>query len=144
MPAGLASANGERVAGGFDRLTCANILDPFESPFERDMIFDPSATNTANLDTETENAAPSLTDGTSLGSPSRASLKIPQSSLTNPECSTCGLIFARFADLERHEKKHRPEREFQCTVAGCEYKGSYRKDKLKQHIKNRHRGLARG
>ena len=55
-----------------------------------------------------------------------------------PTCSTCGKTFGRGSDLQRHEQKHLPNKPFRCVVAGCGYKGSYRKDKLDQHVRIRH------
>ena len=53
-------------------------------------------------------------------------------------CNTCGRDFSRASDMQRHAKKHGVAKYFQCTVAGCKYTGSYRKDKLDQHVKNVH------
>ena len=60
-------------------------------------------------------------------------------------CSTCGQSFSRFRDLERHARKHQPEmRIYLCNVQGCEYKGSYRKDKRDAHVKTCHSSVADG
>ena len=53
-------------------------------------------------------------------------------------CATCGRDFSRTSDMQRHAKKHRVSKYFQCTVEGCKYAGSYRKDKLDQHVRNVH------
>ena len=53
-------------------------------------------------------------------------------------CPTCGRDFSRASDMQRHAKKHGASKYFQCTVAGCKYAGSYRKDKLDQHVKKMH------
>ncbi|MCJ1451643.1 hypothetical protein MMC28_001983 [Mycoblastus sanguinarius] len=56
-----------------------------------------------------------------------------------PACTQCGRTFGRVSDLERHAKKHDPGmRIYGCHVEGCEYEGSYRKDKLDAHVKGRH------
>ena len=62
---------------------------------------------------------------------------------SRPRCSTCNTTFKRASDLVRHQKKHQARRAFKCLVPGCNYKGSYRKDKLDAHIKSCHpRGAA--
>ena len=54
-------------------------------------------------------------------------------------CGTCNKTFTRRSDMERHAKKHQPTmRIYHCSVGGCEYEGSYRKDKLEAHVKNCH------
>ena len=54
-------------------------------------------------------------------------------------CDTCNRTFGRHSDLERHAKKHEPDQVvFHCHVNNCEYKGSYRKDKLQAHVKRCH------
>ncbi len=54
-------------------------------------------------------------------------------------CETCSRTFGRHSDLERHAKKHQPGLVvFHCDVDNCEYKGSYRKDKLQAHVKRCH------
>ena len=54
-------------------------------------------------------------------------------------CETCNCTFSRHSDLERHAKKHQPGLVvFHCNVDNCEYKGSYRKDKLQAHVKRCH------
>ena len=54
-------------------------------------------------------------------------------------CLTCAQTFTRRADLKRHTKKHQPNmRVYHCYVEGCNYRGNYRKDKLQQHVSNRH------
>ena len=54
-------------------------------------------------------------------------------------CETCNRTFSRHSDLERHAKKHQPGLVlFHCSVDNCEYKGSYRKDKLQAHVKRCH------
>ena len=54
-------------------------------------------------------------------------------------CETCNRTFGRHSDLERHAKKHEPGLVvFHCDVDNCEYKGSYRKDKLQAHVKRCH------
>ncbi|KAF6220963.1 hypothetical protein HO133_002644 [Letharia lupina] len=53
-------------------------------------------------------------------------------------CTGCDKTFTRQADMARHAKKHSGVFEFQCDVAECSYRGSYRQDKLDQHKKNCH------
>jgi len=54
-------------------------------------------------------------------------------------CPTCGRTFGRPSDLERRTKNHQTGRKmFQCPVPGWRYGGSYRKDKLQSHLRNRH------
>ncbi|MCJ1455025.1 hypothetical protein MMC28_005379 [Mycoblastus sanguinarius] len=68
----------------------------------------------------------------------------PATSTTNgdqgaPTCAQCNKSFTRLSDLERHAKGHEAgPKEFQCPVGGCEYKGSYRKDKLAVHMRSCH------
>ncbi|KAK0508907.1 hypothetical protein JMJ35_008278 [Cladonia borealis] len=57
---------------------------------------------------------------------------------SRPQCSTCKTTFKRASDLARHEKKHQARRAFKCSVPGCSFKGSYRKDKLDAHVKSCH------
>ena len=58
---------------------------------------------------------------------------------TRSTCRTCRKSFSRPSDLNRHAKKHQPgARIYTCSVAGCDYEGSYRKDKLTAHEKNCH------
>ena len=56
-----------------------------------------------------------------------------------PTCATCGESFGRQADLDRHARKHRAGSNiFRCPVPGCEF-SNYRKDKLAEHVRRRHR-----
>ena len=57
---------------------------------------------------------------------------------SRPQCSTCNTTFKRASDLARHEKKHQARRAFKCLVPGCNFKGSYRKDKLDAHVRSCH------
>ena len=60
-----------------------------------------------------------------------------------PNCKT---VFNRFAELERHSTTHcRKPREFPCPEVGCTRSGQNgfpRKDKLKSHMSNMHKGQA--
>lgn len=59
-----------------------------------------------------------------------------------PTCTRCDKTFSRAADLDRHVKKHDPSLwNNHCSVAGCEYRGHYRWDKVLQHMKNKHPGV---
>ena len=55
-------------------------------------------------------------------------------------CSACGKDFGRRGDMKRHAMKH-GSTVIRCPVQGCEYKGHSRKDKVNQHIENRHPGV---
>jgi uncharacterized C2H2 Zn-finger protein len=53
-------------------------------------------------------------------------------------CPTCDLCFARPSEYRRHMRKHsRPT--FRCVVLGCD-KSFYRNDKLRDHVRQRHKG----
>ena len=122
----------------FDDIALSSDLSLFNSivePIMRSYTSTPAASFRGN---ENGDATSSSNDVTSSENFSSSTPDITRLSTIRPECLACRRKFTRAADLERHAKKHRPEREFQCTVAGCEYRGSYRKDKLKQHVKNRH------
>ena len=55
-------------------------------------------------------------------------------------CKTCRKSFSRPSDLDRHAKKHQAGAKVHtCSVPGCDYEGSYRKDKLTAHMKNCHK-----
>lgn len=61
---------------------------------------------------------------------------------SRPQCSTCNTTFKRASDLVRHEKKHQARRAFKCLVPGCNFRGSYRKDKLDAQVRSCHTGGA--
>lgn len=58
-------------------------------------------------------------------------------------CPDCGALASRMADMERHMKKHQPESKgFDCLV--CDRHGEHgfaRKDKLKDHLRAKHKLL---
>lgn len=57
-------------------------------------------------------------------------------------CNICNRHFGRAPDLRRHLRSHDPtERIYHCHIPGCTYKGSYRLDKLADHIKKLHSGI---
>ncbi len=59
-----------------------------------------------------------------------------------PTCTTCNRSFGRQGDLVRHAKKHLAgPKAFPCAVAGCPYAND-RKDKLRDHHRRRHPGVA--
>ena len=58
-------------------------------------------------------------------------------------CTVCNQDFSRRGDMERHARKHRLDSWLHCPVQGCSYGGNSRKDKVNQHIRNRHPGVAR-
>ena len=57
-------------------------------------------------------------------------------------CPHCPRTFKRLGDVKRHEKVHIPgQRRFHCRQAGCErkgWRGFYRRDKLRDHVKTVH------
>lgn len=58
-----------------------------------------------------------------------------------PTCTKYNSSFGCQSDLEHHGKVHQANSEiFRSAAAGCEY-GSYRKDRLNEHIKRRHQAL---
>ena len=60
-------------------------------------------------------------------------------SLHRHACSFCKGTFSRLSDLERHTRSHQADAVIHCCpFSGCQYKGHHRKDKLEQHIRNRH------
>ncbi|KAI9733984.1 MAG: hypothetical protein M1834_002641 [Cirrosporium novae-zelandiae] len=76
----------------------------------------------------------------------RADVTLGRASVTDDipfRCTQCNATFARQADLNRHIKKHKEGlREFQCHFPGCAFNGSngfYRKDKLKDHQRMKHK-----
>ena len=105
----------------------------------------PYATNshtvhsTEDMERVAETSQPTIVNGTSLTAPSantgRHRVMKPRST-----CKTCRKSFSRPSDLDRHAKKHQPgARIYTCSMAGCDYEGSYRKDKLTAHVKNCHK-----
>ena len=107
---------------------------PFEMgpPFAQAQAFATATTTTPSLySTLTDNPIPENSSNPSTAGTNKASK--PRS-----VCNTCGRDFSRASDMQRHAKKHGVSKYFQCEVAGCKYAGSYRKDKLDQHIKNVH------
>ena len=54
-------------------------------------------------------------------------------------CPTCKKTFSRQANLARHSNKHRTGKpKFQCAVESCGYGGTWRKDKMRSHMRNCH------
>lgn len=86
-----------------------------------------------------ETSQPILDDGTNLTAPS-ANTGRQRVMKPRPVCKTCRKSFSRPSDLDRHAKKHQPGAKIHtCSVPGCDYEGSYRKDKLTAHVKNCHK-----
>ena len=60
-------------------------------------------------------------------------------------CPVCQKTFGRLSDLKRHAAKHcAGPRKFNCPATGCRYKGDKgftKKDKMKDHVKNKHPGI---
>ena len=97
-----------------------------------------TACSSGNMERVAETSQPTLADGNNLTAPSantgRQRVMKPRST-----CNTCRKSFSRPSDLDRHAKKHQPgSRIYTCSIAGCDYEGSYRKDKLTAHVKNCH------
>lgn len=54
-------------------------------------------------------------------------------------CVICKKTFSRASDLRRHSYNHMLDGDVhECLISECDYKGSYRSDKLVSHIRNRH------
>lgn len=57
-------------------------------------------------------------------------------------CTTCKKTFSRESHLRRHAGKHTAQmsdtQNYLCLVEGCTYRGNYRLDKVRQHVRNRH------
>lgn len=69
------------------------------------------------------------------------SIDMAQSAPPRPTCTKYNSSFGCQSDLEHHDKVHQATSEiFRSAAAGCEY-GSYRKDRLNEHIKHRHQAL---
>jgi len=97
-----------------------------------------TACSSEDMERVAETSQPSLADGNNLTAPS-ANPGRQRVMKTRSTCKTCRKSFSRPSDLNRHEKKHQPgARIYTCSIAGCVYEGSYRKDKLTTHIKNCH------
>jgi hypothetical protein len=56
-------------------------------------------------------------------------------SIRSHVCATCGRAFVEKSHLVRHERIHRDDKPFKCTL--CEY-SSTRRDKLKEHMSKHH------
>ena len=102
----------------------------------------PQATDESNIAFP---ATMSLNPALPLNDPTTVATNVPPTSQSvngRYLCSACGKDFGRRGDMEHHAKKH-SSTVIPCPVQGCEYKGHYRKDKVNQHIKNRHPGIGR-
>ena len=98
-----------------------------------------TADSSGDMERMAETSQPILDDGTNLTAPSA---NASRQRVTKPRsvCKTCHKSFSRPSDLDRHAKKHQPgARIHMCSVLGCDYEGSYRKDKLMAHVKNCHK-----
>ncbi|OIW22731.1 hypothetical protein CONLIGDRAFT_694541 [Coniochaeta ligniaria NRRL 30616] len=79
--------------------------------------------------------------------PPAANTPSPKTSQTGQgkiPCPKCDVLFTNKQHLERHDDtKHADIRKFFCPVDDCKYqtKGFPRKDALKTHMKNRHKGV---
>ena len=95
--------------------------------------------STGDMERVAETSQPIPVNGTNL---TPRATNSGRQRVTKPRstCNTCRKSFSRPSDLDRHAKKHQPgSRAYTCSVAGCDYEGSYRKDKLTAHVKNCHK-----
>ncbi|KAK0508906.1 hypothetical protein JMJ35_008277 [Cladonia borealis] len=113
-------------------------LAPCNTPYETGTLFAQghafaatTRTTTTPNPTPTNNSNPNNSSNPSTAGKHKVSKR-------RSICTTCGRDFSRASDMQRHAKKHGVSKYFQCTVEGCEYAGSYRKDKLEQHVRNVH------
>ena len=91
-----------------------------------------------DMEAVVETPQPTLANGTNLTALS-ANTGRQRVMKTRSICKTCRKSFTRPSDLSRHAKKHQPGvRIYTCSIAGCDYEGSYRKDKLAAHVRNCH------
>lgn len=96
------------------------------------------AYSSGDMEAVAETPQPTLASGTNLTALS-ANTGGQRVMKTRSTCKTCRKSFTRPSDHNRHAKKHQPgARIYTCSVAGCDYEGSYRKDKLTAHVKNCH------
>ena len=111
---------------------------PSTDPVSSLMGYDHGA---ADIDPTLYPLVPNPTIAPSTTTPVQAEYKsaVANTDGSHPQCSTCNTTFKRASDLARHEKKHQARRAFKCLVPGCNFKGSYRKDKLDAHVKSCHR-----
>jgi hypothetical protein len=93
-------------------------------------LTNPSTPSIQALHTSSSNPASPCLSSSSPISPDRHS------------CPHCPRTFKRLGDVKRHEKVHIPgQRRFHCRQAGCErkgWRGFYRRDKLRDHVKTVH------
>ena len=98
-----------------------------------------TAYSSGDMERVAETPQPTLANGTNL---TALSANTGRQRVTKPRstCKACRKSFSRPSDLDRHAKKHQPgSRIYTCSVAECDYEGSYRKDKLTAHVKNCHK-----
>lgn len=115
---------------------------PFTDPVSNLMGYDHGA---ADINPTVCPLVPNPTIAPSTTTPIQAGHKsaVASTGRSRPRCSTCNTPFKRASDLARHEKKHQADRPFKCLVPKCDFRGSYRKDKLDAHVKSCHpRGAA--
>ena len=115
---------------------------PFTDPVSNLMGYDHGA---ADTNPTVCPLVPKPTIAPSTTTPIQAGHKsaVASTERSRPQCSTCNTPFKRASDLARHEKKHQADRPFKCLVPKCDFRGSYRKDKLDAHVKSCHpRGAA--
>ena len=114
----------------------SNSYNSTSSPYAANSYTADSSGDTGRM---AETSQPILDDGTNLTA-SSANASRQRVMKPRPVCKTCRKSFSRPSDLDRHAKKHQPgARIHMCSVPGCDYEGSYRKDKLTAHVKNCHK-----
>ena len=116
--------------------TTPNSYNSTNSPYAANCS---TANSTGDMEHMAETSQPIVDDGTNLTA-SSANASRQRATKPRPVCKTCRKSFSRPSDLDRHAKKHQPgARIHMCSVPGCDYEGSYRKDKLTAHVKNCHK-----
>ena len=131
----FASPNTPHTAVNHSFYPIPNSYNSTSSPYAGNTNMDYSS---GDIDAVAETSQPTLANGTNLTALS-ANTGRQRVMKTRSTCTTCRKSFTRPSDLNRHVKKHQPgARIYTCSIAGCDYEGSYRKDKLAAHVKNCH------
>ena len=133
---GFSSHHAPHVTMNHNYYPISNSYNSTNSPYAAN---NHTAYSSGDMERVAETSQPTLVNGTNLTAPSantgRQRVMKPRST-----CKTCRKSFSRPSDLDRHAKKHQSgSRIYTCSIAGCDYEGSYRKDKLTAHIKNCHK-----
>lgn len=143
LPTGMATYATMPYDPPFQAYPPANVftpgMTPYTIPFEMEPPFDQGPAFATTITTTTPSSYPVPTNTLNPEHSSNSSTAgTNKASKPRSVCNTCGRDFSRASDMQRHAKKHGVSKYFQCEVAGCKYAGSYRKDKLDQHVKNVH------